>query len=308
MAVALDTTLGALLIGTWVNAMLYMLQIMQTCKFFTVFSNEHKVIKAVVAGALFADTLGTMNVCACVYLYCISHWGDWNYILNQNWSVPAYVILSGISACITQLFLTWRFWILTRNRFVSFVLVALTATALAGALVNAATVVAYSAYSQRDHNIKTVTLWLVASVAADIAIAAALVWRLKSMDSPFPSTQSLIHQLIVTSISTGSATSLLAVVCLILYLIDTHINITVGFGFCLGRLYSLTMLFNLNTRPKGFVGLDCTTSGSGTAGVGEFQVQNGLTRDTDFTGINFHHSSLIHVDEVATLNSRSHRL
>jgi hypothetical protein len=128
--------------------MLYMLEIMQAITFFNRFPNERITVKLTVAAALFVDTLGTMDNCACIYLVsstggpcsvypdylsyfllvchhslgyvavlflpasdcCSLPVGDMSYVVNQNWAVPTYVILSGVSAVITQLFLSWRYW------------------------------------------------------------------------------------------------------------------------------------------------------------------------------------------------------
>jgi len=290
--IILDNTLGAILIGTWINCMLYMLEIVMVITFFQRFPNERPWLKVLVAFALFVDTLGTADNNACVYLYTISHWGDSVYLSIQNWPVPAYVILSGLSACVTQLFLCWRYFTLTKNYYVTPFLVAFSLTSFAGALVNAATVVAHSTYAERDFNIKTVTLWLVASVAADMAIAIALVTALRAMPTAFRNTQSMIRRLIASAISTGSATSLLAVVCLILYLYDTHVNITVGFGFCLGRAYTLTMLFNLNQRRSGR-SADVTAM-TGSAGVNNFSLGNIATRPNDIS-VGVH--QVVHIDD-----------
>lgn len=211
--IILDDTLGAILIGTWVNCMLYMLEIMMVITFYKRFPKERPWLKVLIAFALFVDTLGTADNNACVYLYTISHWGDTNYLSVQNWPVPAYVVLSGLSACITQLFLSWRYFTLTKNYYVTPFLVGFSLTSFAGALVNAATVVEHSTYAERDFNIKTVTLWLVASVVADMAIAIALVTALRAMPTAFRGTRSMIRRLTTSAVSTGSATSLLAIVC-----------------------------------------------------------------------------------------------
>jgi hypothetical protein len=48
----------------------------------------------------------------------------------------------------------------TKNVFVTPFLAAVSLTAFIGGIVNAVTVVKFPNYSQRDHNLKTVTIWL----------------------------------------------------------------------------------------------------------------------------------------------------
>ncbi|KAF8918438.1 hypothetical protein CPB85DRAFT_1430610 [Mucidula mucida] len=250
----------ALLIGTWFNCMLFMLEISQAYTFFTVFHRDPPWIKCLVAFNLFVDTLGTADNCACIYLpiHTVLQAALTSLVYRRHsirvkskWAVPTYVILSGTSACTVQLFLAYRFWNLSKNYFISPFLFLFSLAAFAGAIANGITVVQHSTYAERSFNIKTVIIWLVASAVADIAIAVSLVFKLQSTPTTFKETKTLIHRLTFAAVQTGSVTSALAILCLILYLINTESNITVGFGFCLGRVYTLTMLFNLNTRAKG---------------------------------------------------------
>ena len=84
---------SALLVGTWVNSMLYMLQIiqvgitmqssrgayifffsfsLQTIKYFKTFPKDRLAIKIAVAVTMIIDTLGSTNNCVCVYLVCLA--------------------------------------------------------------------------------------------------------------------------------------------------------------------------------------------------------------------------------------------
>ncbi|KAH9855621.1 hypothetical protein C2E23DRAFT_882996 [Lenzites betulinus] len=295
---ALDQSLGALLIGTWFNAMLYMLEITQMIKYYRTFPKDRFAFKLMVAFSFLVDTLGTANNCACVYLYTITNWGNGQFLLVQGWTIPTYLALSGLSAFICQLFLCWRFFNFSKNYFVTPFLVATTFVAFIGSDINADTVVKFPKYEQRDHNIKTVTIWLVASAAADICIAAALVWTLRGIKSSFSGTKSLVRRLTFSAIQTGCATSLLAVICLIFYRINTESNITVGFGFCLGRAYTLTMLFNLNTRVTGRADTSHTTGRS--SGIHDLEREAGTNIDLGSMsagGINVHRTAIVHIDE-----------
>jgi hypothetical protein len=86
-----------------------------------------------------------------------------------------------------------------------------------------------------------------------------------------------------------------------LYLVNTKLNITVGFGFCLGRAYSLTMLFNLNTRRTGR-STDASTRG-GVASSASFRDGNevgqgaiGLASRNGAGGISVHQTAVVHID------------
>jgi len=90
---------------------------------------------------------------------------------------------------------------------------------------------------------------------------------------------SLIHKLMASTIRTGTVTSIVAVIILVLFLIDNESNgesiwqylkliedadpstAPMAFGFCLGRIYALTMLYNLNNRSSIKGGLVITNGG-----------------------------------------------
>ncbi|KAK0185147.1 hypothetical protein F5146DRAFT_1166524 [Armillaria mellea] len=302
-----DQSLGAILIGSWFNAMLYMLELWQvSCArmwysvnvllfardtySFPPFAGDALIVRLMVIMSLVVDTVGTANNCACIYLYTVTHWGDTAYILVQNWAVPTYVILSGISACNVQLFLSYRFWTLTKNIFITGTLITFSLASLGGAIANGITVVYHSNYAQRDFNIKTVTIWLVASAVADISIACALIVQLRSSKVVFKETKALIRRLTFMAIQTGTVTTALAILCLILYLVNTESNITVGFG----RVYALTMLFNLNTRLKGRRHADDTTIFPPDSGSGGYRLRNINT--SDLGGISVHRTAIVRID------------
>lgn len=68
------------------------------------------------------------------------------------------------------------------------------------------------------------------------------------LKSHFAATKSLIFRLIITTIRSGSATSVVALTALSLFLGDEEANYCVGVAGTLGRIYTLTMLANLNAR------------------------------------------------------------
>ncbi|KAK0465928.1 uncharacterized protein EV420DRAFT_1636486 [Desarmillaria tabescens] len=308
-----DQSLGAILIGSWFNAMFYMLELWQGYIFFSTFRGDTVIIKSMVLISLLVDTLGTANNCACIYLYTVTHWGDMEYILVQNWAVPAYVILSGISACNVQLFLSYRFWTLARNLLVTIMLMTFSFASLGGAIANGITVVQHSDYAERNFNIKTVTIWLVASAVADISIASALIFQLRSSKPVFKETKALIRRLTVMAVKTGTVTTVLAILCrelstssgllcgeLIGVRCDSnsvspyrYATVTVGFGFCLGRVYALTMLYNLNTRVKGRQRTD-TTVYPQEGGSGGFSLRN--INSSDLGGISVHRTAIVRID------------
>ncbi|KAJ7627180.1 hypothetical protein FB45DRAFT_920798, partial [Roridomyces roridus] len=61
-------------------------------------------------------------------------------------------------------------------------------------------------------------------------------------------TRNVINQLVAVTLQTGTATAAIAVAALIGFMLNEEGNIGVGFAWCLGRTYVLSMLSNLNIR------------------------------------------------------------
>ncbi|KAF8910345.1 hypothetical protein CPB85DRAFT_685211 [Mucidula mucida] len=295
----IDKAIGALVVGTWANSFLYMLEIQQVIHYFRHYRNDNNFFKSLVVLVFFIDTLSTFGNYACVYLYTITHWGDREYLSNQYWPIPVYLSTTGASAAVVQTFLITRFWNLSRNHFVTPCLALISLTAFGGAIATAITIVKYPLYHERSTVRIPVTVWLGASAAADIFIAVSLIYQLHTMKSTFKNSQSLIRRLSVGAIQTGAPGSIVATIALCVYLSDMDNNVSVGLAFCLGRIYALTMLMNLNKRHELQLGVVPNTySDSFESGSSHAQ--------TYINGIHVHRSAVVRIDNRASDHQKTH--
>ncbi|KAE9397919.1 hypothetical protein BT96DRAFT_921124 [Gymnopus androsaceus JB14] len=293
---ALDTTLGALLIGTYANSLLYMVEILQVYRYYRSYPGDHVVLKGVVLLAFLIDTLSTLGNYSCVYLYTITHWGDESYVVNQYWPIPVYLITTGLSAFIVQTYLNHRYWRLTKHYIVTPILLLFSLTALGGSIATAAIIVKFPLYNERSEVTVPVTVWLVASAVSDVCIALALIVQLQRVRSQtsFKSTKSLISRLTTSAIQTGAPGATVATIALIVYLNNPDENVSVGLAFCLGRIYCLTMLNNLNSRI--ISNPDGSRAKSQSAADVERDAIDGLS-GISTNGIHVHRMAVVHIDE-----------
>jgi hypothetical protein len=147
-----------------------------------------------------------------------------------------------------QSFLILRYYSLSRKLFISALLCALALVAAGAAFAAASTLAIYSSYTERGHVVVPGLTWLASTTIVDWSIAAALVCELYKMKavSNVKSTTGIITRLISNVISTGALPSTVATVSFINFLANQQTNIATAFGSCLGRVYSLTMLYNIN--------------------------------------------------------------
>ncbi|KAJ7642023.1 hypothetical protein FB45DRAFT_826272 [Roridomyces roridus] len=258
-----DKIIGSLLIASWVDTALYFLELLHAYRYFVAFPRDLLFVKVILVLCCLVDAVCVAGNYGGVYLYAVTHWGDEEYIQDQSWPIYVYVMATSFTAFLVQNYLMYRCFRASKSILTTLLLFLIATTALVGAIVTTVIVVNHRIYSQRHAVQKPVIIWLVASAFADIFISLTLVWQLRSMKPPFKETQSVIHRLIRTALQTGAVTATFATIVLILYLIDEDSNVTVGVGFVLGRVYTLTMLYNLHGRPR----IQSGVNGNGAMGM-----------------------------------------
>ncbi|KAJ7244501.1 hypothetical protein C8J57DRAFT_1725630 [Mycena rebaudengoi] len=299
---ALDKITGALLIGTWASSLLYMAELIQAVYYFRNFKDDEWKLKTLVAVTFAIDTLSAIGDYIGVYLYTISHAGDLEYLSKQNWTVPLYIFSTYVIAFLVQSFLVYRYWRFTHNTTLSLFLFVLIIAALGVALASGLTIVLFPALEDRRKVLVSGTISLIFQVLVDVSIAALLVWELwRAKKSLLEHVQirmnNTLNRLVVRTLQTGSATAAIAVATLIAFLIDNKSNIPVGIMFCGGRVYTLTMLFNLNIRSLTKPGSSRGTSSS-VRTPGEHTSIVFVRGDTqNLSGIHVHRTALVHIDD-----------
>ncbi|KAM0750535.1 hypothetical protein T439DRAFT_234280 [Meredithblackwellia eburnea MCA 4105] len=254
----IDTTIGSLLLATWANTIFLTVEVMMSWRYFTRF-RDGLLITLPLAFILLLDLLSSAADYSTVYLYTITHWGDSEFLLKQPSTIPIFAATTGASSTVVQLYLVSRFAKLTATissfiRFpIVFILIALSITSFAGAIWAAIVSGVYPNYVQRSTLRGPVTVWLALSAAADVAIAASLVIQLIVVQMRHKIEISnhvakFIHKIILRTIETGTATATVAAIALVMYLRQPEDNISTGLAYCLGRLYSISMLVSLLSR------------------------------------------------------------
>ncbi|KAJ7278379.1 hypothetical protein C8J57DRAFT_1306789 [Mycena rebaudengoi] len=175
----LNTTTGALLIGTWANSFLCMAELIQARYYFTHFKHDNWRLKTLVSVTLLIDTVSTVGAYACVYLYTVTHASDPRYLADQHWPIPLYLFTTAVIAILVQSFLVFRYWWFTRNILVTLLNSFLSIVALGGAFACGSILAMFPAFKDREKVIIPATIWLVTEAVADLSIAAALLWELR---------------------------------------------------------------------------------------------------------------------------------
>ncbi|KAJ6506307.1 hypothetical protein C8R47DRAFT_1315786 [Mycena vitilis] len=313
---ALDQLLGALLLGTWLASILYGMVVIEAFKYFTLCSDDSWSRKSLMIVTLGFCTAALIGDYGTAYFPTVTFWGDVQGLATVFWSLPLSSFANTVLASIVDCYLVYRLYTLSKNIWSTLFLYALILLALGGYLV---VFVLLSTGRSITHR-STLTIGAVinfTSVAVvgelspltsssadkhliqitDVLTAAGLIWKLRTMRSSFPQTNTFLNRVMTGALQTGSITAVCSLLILATFLNNPDTDISTFFMFQFGPLYTLTLLFNFNLR-RGPDSLGARTSGSRT----------GVTTNTmHMDGIHVHRTAVVTIDPIDTAVGASHR-
>ncbi|KAF8172952.1 hypothetical protein K438DRAFT_1981145 [Mycena galopus ATCC 62051] len=214
-----DDLLGSILIGSWIASILYGVTICKTWDYVASRSRTNERFrKALLLCCMVSTSVAMVGQFANVYYPTVTFWGNTTALETWYWPLPVYVLCTCSTGIMVNVFLINRLYRLCKNIWMALFLVCCVITGPA---------------------------------QADIFIAAALIWKLCTMQSEFQATSSLITRLVFGAIQTGATTSTVALGMMVTYYIcKDGSNAPTAFSYLIGPLYVLTLLYNLNLRPR----------------------------------------------------------
>lgn len=241
--------LALMLVGSYLNTMLYTLELVAVYLYFTSHrgKRDHRMIIFAVYFVLVADTVASFAVCANVFALCVLLWGDTSKAFVPHWSLIVWIVANALGPFVVQGFMLFRYWRLSTNYPVCIVIFCSMIVSLVLLFILA---VETANMSLKDLRMVLVTLVLI--VVTDLSITCALLWQLYKTRTHSQATQHLLKRISIITIITGAATCIFAS-CILIGTIVFPISLSylpLLLGYSLGRVYSLTMLFTLLYREK----------------------------------------------------------
>ncbi|KAJ7876770.1 hypothetical protein B0H14DRAFT_3859157 [Mycena olivaceomarginata] len=189
----MDAITGAILIGTWASSLLYTAELYQAVYYYRHFKNDDWRLKTLVWVTVSIDTVDLLNDYACVYLYTITHVGDTAYLAKENWTIPTYAFTTTAVAVGAQSYLVTRYWKFTHKHVITLFLSLLILAGFGGSFTCGVMVSLDSAVKDRVKLKIAAILWLGTEAAADLAIAAALLWEFLRTRPTSTETRNLVN-------------------------------------------------------------------------------------------------------------------
>lgn len=190
--------------------------------------------------SLFLDGACSVVVMANAYTYLIIN--DGSIYPVSIWMLPTIVMLTYTSASVAQAFFCYRYWTIARNRWITGWITILITVHMVCSLVSCIVFVLHPTDS-----IATTVPFTIASSAicagTDLTIAGFLAWTLSRIQSPYAVTRNLLRRVTIHALTCGFTTAFCTT--LMSIFMFTAWNAFYTIFTILGRIYSLTILFNL---------------------------------------------------------------
>ncbi|KAJ7473586.1 hypothetical protein B0H11DRAFT_2036437 [Mycena galericulata] len=245
----LDSTMGSMLLGVILSAVLYGISLLQCLFYFTRYNRDHKLLKLLVAATLLLDSIHLAFVVHTVYHYLITNYYDNQALQVMVWSVSLEAIPTGVTAGLVQSFYAYRVWRMSHGNYLLAGLILILVMATGGCGVAWVVLALESQTYERLLRISPLTISINAlSTGADVIITSTLCFMLYRTRPTSLATETMINRLILFTINTGLLTSVCAVASLISLILAPRTLIYASFYFCIGRLYSNALLASLNAR------------------------------------------------------------
>ncbi|KAK0454811.1 hypothetical protein EV421DRAFT_2029785 [Armillaria borealis] len=248
MANAAAVAHGPMLIGLMFNLLLLGVIVTQVYIYLTTYQKRDKLwMKTLVLFLFVANIANSVFLMADTYIALIKHFDDVPYLANATWLFATDPTLTGLISATVLLFFAWRVKVLTSNWYLAALVAALALAGAGGAIAATAKIRVIPGFANFQEFQSVVIIWLVASCVADIAITAILVSYLRRHKTGFQGSDELVDRIIRATVQTGLITSVVAIVDLILFLVNSS-GLHLIFNFTLAKLYTNTLMSSLNSR------------------------------------------------------------
>ncbi|KAJ7633637.1 hypothetical protein DFH06DRAFT_689637 [Mycena polygramma] len=251
---ALDDTYGAMLIGTFFAIFFQGMLSVQAYIYYESFPDDSKRLKSLVAIVWTIDFVHLILICQVVYHYLISSWGNNAALLESTEALDLHLLLVGTAAILCQGFFLKRVWAFSKGNIWTRALTIASAAACLATLALDITMTiqtssnnSFAVYRLVGREIEIITMFSLGA-GVDLVIAGLLVWYLYGGRTGLEKTNFVLTKLIQYTVATGLATSMLALGCVVAYLINPGGFVFFAMHFSLGRMYTNALLATLNSR------------------------------------------------------------
>ncbi|TEB27769.1 hypothetical protein FA13DRAFT_1794514 [Coprinellus micaceus] len=248
MAPNIQLSFGPMLIGTFVNMILYGILIMQTYHYYLTYKSDPKWIKTLVYYLFIVESLNTACDIQMMYQPLIQHFGEAEATKFFPMMFAAEPIVIVAVSTPIQFFFAWRVRLLTKSNWLAFVICFFSIVSMAGGIWTTVLIVKVKLFSRKEEMHWSALVWFLAACVADIIITVVLVITLSRRKTGFSATDDAIQKIIRMTVQTGALTALFAVGDVVFFMSLGRTALNFLWDLALSKLYANCLLSTLNAR------------------------------------------------------------
>ncbi|THH27974.1 hypothetical protein EUX98_g6204 [Antrodiella citrinella] len=245
-----EKTIGTLLVGIVFNTFLYGLVMFQFAAYWRTKFNDPLPIKLMVLFLFLVDNVHSISVIYMLWEYCVTNFDNPAILTVALWPYTFTPIATALAAVVTQIFLGYRVYRLTKSAVLYGIILAIAIPACILGLVCGIRAWIIEVLVKLIVLNTLVTAWLALQVGTDLFITGTLTLVLLKSRTGFHKTDSVLYRLIRGAIQTGLFAGIFSLGDLATFLRYPDTNLYGMFAIPIGRIYTNTLLDTLLARDE----------------------------------------------------------
>jgi len=239
---------GPLLVGAFLNAILYGVCIVQCFTYYQTYKKDRKGLRLLVLYLMVMETFNTIINLGLVFEPLVLKFGNPQALI----AAPKMLIPDAINTVFistpVQFLAAWRIYVVSESKVMPLIIAFFGSCSLIGGSTLSIQVAFFREWAGFHRFDRAAIVWLAGSAAADVIITISLCWTLYRWKTGMKVTDDRVSKIVRLTVQTGLLTTVFT-------LLDLIIALTVHRGnlapdLALAKLYTNSLLSTLNARDK----------------------------------------------------------
>ncbi|KAH6912775.1 hypothetical protein BKA70DRAFT_1264914 [Coprinopsis sp. MPI-PUGE-AT-0042] len=241
---------GPVILGVFINTYLYGIGTFQYASYLTTQFKDPLWIKTTVLSLFVLDTFHSSSLVWMAWVYAVEGIVDYRKLLSPIWPYPFTIVATALVAFLTQFFLSYRTYRLTKAKWLFVASIISQLGTLCLGLVCSVKAWAVTSPLQLSSLKPFLTAWLIAETFIDLVICGLLLFVFSRSQTGFAGSDTVVRRLMRGAVQTGCFAGVFAVITLVLFLTRSDTQLFSATGIPISRLYSITLMDTILCRGE----------------------------------------------------------
>ncbi|KAJ3889954.1 hypothetical protein GG344DRAFT_66681 [Lentinula edodes] len=269
----LSMIFGPLLVGVFLNCILYGVLVVQIFIYFQTYKKDNQRIRALVWYLFIMETLNTGFDIGLMLEPLVFRYGTERAVTRVPIMLSADPIVTVMISTPVQIFMAWRIKVISQSTVLFYGITFFSVCSFIGGLANTIAVTIINEFANLHQFDGSVITWLASSAVTDILITVTLVWILWKKRTNIRATDDAVSRIIRLTVQTGAITAFSAILDVILFLAIPNTTVNFVWDFALSKLYT-NALISTRIGPSNRGSARNPEAGIITTGVYELDMRN----------------------------------